>query len=304
MSFNTDSHYEIGCSHKVCEDFAIHGSFEAPNGSILHYGIVSDGCSSSMNEGGVRNPINVDIGARLLCLVAKQVIRESLPTLKVLDVGLYTSLRCSIMSKIDIQLRQLNLPIPVVDCTLLVNVVYENKGFTAIFGDGVFVRECDSYIEIFIIGYESGAPYYMAYHLDGERDLRYKKKFGDGKKTIKRIIFNKNEGTFEEQNSSMEYNSCLFYITDIDVFPNLRSSIISDGVLTYQMKNSKGCEKLDIPPRVIIPKLTNVNGVNGNFLGRIMNLVHRWERNEEVAHYDDMSISSIIQLPQKDEIDG
>ena len=274
----------------------------------MHYGIVSDGCSSSMNEGGIRNPINVDIGARLLCLAAKQAIREALPTLKTLDAGLYTSLQSSILNKMDIQLRQMGLPIPAIDCTLLINIVYEGHGFTAIFGDGVFFRECDDYAEIFIIEYESGAPYYLSYKLDKERDLLYKDKFGEGKKIIKRIVINKKErgAESEEQETSSEYNSCLYYTTNIAVFPNFRSSIISDGVLTYQTPESKGCSKLkvDIPVRTVVGKLTDIKGPNGNFLGRVMNLVHRWEDREEIDHYDDMSIASIIKLPKKDETNG
>ena len=43
------SHYQIGSSHKFCEDFALHG-FNEEGG----YAIVCDGCSSSGFLNGIR----------------------------------------------------------------------------------------------------------------------------------------------------------------------------------------------------------------------------------------------------------
>lgn len=61
----TDSFYEIGTSHEICEDFAIHG----PN-----YAIVSDGCSNGGKSCGT------DWGSRLISKAAERHI-NTLPIL-------------------------------------------------------------------------------------------------------------------------------------------------------------------------------------------------------------------------------
>lgn len=57
----TDSFFQQGQSHEVCEDYAIHGD---------KYVIISDGCS---NGGGPR--MHTDWGARILCKAAEQHLK-------------------------------------------------------------------------------------------------------------------------------------------------------------------------------------------------------------------------------------
>ena len=58
----TDSFFQQGESHEVCEDYALHGS---------DYAIIADGCS---NGGGPT--MHTDWGARILCKAAEQHIRR------------------------------------------------------------------------------------------------------------------------------------------------------------------------------------------------------------------------------------
>ena len=58
----SDSYFEIGNTHMVCQDYALNGS--SPD-NRLHYSIVSDGCSSSKHS---------EIGAQILCHVAQDCI--------------------------------------------------------------------------------------------------------------------------------------------------------------------------------------------------------------------------------------
>lgn len=60
----SDSYFEQGSTHEVCEDYAVHGE---SNGKM--YSIVSDGCS---NGGGPK--IDSDWGSRILCKSAEEFI--------------------------------------------------------------------------------------------------------------------------------------------------------------------------------------------------------------------------------------
>ena len=315
MVFNSDSHFEIGSSHKVCEDFAIHGSMEDPNGDILHYGIVSDGCSSSMVQNGIRLPINVDTGARLLAIIAKQAIKESLMTLKVLDENLNNALRHHILSKMDIIARQIGLPIQAMDCTLLISIVYKNRYFSTVWGDGVVVYDTNIFIFIKIIEFESRAPFYLSYSLDDERKDLYKEKFGKQNKIVTTLkldhgftLTGKPEiETIPYYESVMQ---CEEEVMQCHEFPGnnclIKSlSVISDGVQTYQKKREGKHEKYKIPVEQIIPKFVEINGTKGNFLRRIMNLVKQWEKKKEIDHYDDFSIATIVRIQTpKDQVNG
>lgn len=298
--FNVGSHFEIGSSHKVCEDFAIHGSFETPSKEILYYGIVTDGCSSSMVQGGVRLPINTDTGARLLALIAKQAIREIIPTLKELDAYLYNALKISILKKMDILLRQLELPIPAMDCTLLINLVYEGRSFFVVWGDGVFVSHGGgtgdtSVIEL--IEFESGAPYYLSYHLDKERNELYFEKFGDKKKIKRQLIFGSKEG-MKEYITEVEYDAAVYVVSSFPSSFLARFSIISDGASSFQQKSEGQNEKRILPPEEVVPQLVAFKGVRGDFLGRMMNITHRWMKKKTIDHYDDLAIATIAELPK------
>ncbi len=56
---NIDTFLKIGDQHKICEDYIIQGTDQVP---LL---ILSDGCSSSDNT---------EMGARILCYLAKQYL--------------------------------------------------------------------------------------------------------------------------------------------------------------------------------------------------------------------------------------
>jgi len=297
--FNVDSHFEIGSSHKVCEDFAIHGSFESPSGEILYYGIVADGCSSSMTQNGVRLPINVDTGARLLALIAKQAIKEIVPTLKEIDENLHHALRNSILQKMDILLRQLGLPIPAIDCTLLINLVYGDQCLWVVWGDGIIVNNGSKNTIIEIVEFESGAPYYLSYALDKKRNELYAQKFGGQKKIVRRIIIGEKDGIVVHENK-YKYDEPFFAICSFSGgIENgaLKFSIISDGAQSFQQVIEGQYEKRILPPEEALQKLINPKSMKGNFIGRVMNGLHRWEKKEGIDHYDDLAIASIVEIP-------
>ena len=54
---NSDSYFEIGNTHQICQDYALSGNYKD-----MYYSVVSDGCSSAEHS---------EIGAQILCHVAR-----------------------------------------------------------------------------------------------------------------------------------------------------------------------------------------------------------------------------------------
>ena len=162
----TDSFFEQGVTHEVCEDYAVHGD---------DYAILADGCSN----GGVS--IHTDWGARLLCKAAEEHMAriQAEPTL-FMQLVMNTALT---------QPRAIaNLPVGCLTATLLTlcQTCQGNDGLIAtIFGDGVVggLRK-DKTWDIRVIEYQPGgttgqaAPYYPKYKLLEEED-RWVELFGD-----------------------------------------------------------------------------------------------------------------------------
>lgn len=113
----TDSFFEQGVKHDVCEDYALHGP---------DYAVVSDGCSN----GG--NPIHTDWGSRILCKVAEDEIatlRSFHPKLLFEDVADRAEEVCGAVPGLD------------PDCltaTLLLAFRQGETVRTLLMGDGVF----------------------------------------------------------------------------------------------------------------------------------------------------------------------
>ena len=299
--YNADSYFKMGSSHKVCEDFALHGSFESSSGDPVYYGIVSDGCSSSMIENGIRLPVNVDTGARLWCLVAEQAIKETIYTFGSTDF--LFSLKTTILRKMNILVCNLDIPLPALDCTLLIAIVYKNNFFYAVWGDGIVIGRYDKFVGVSVIEYESGAPYYLSYELDRKRSLQYFEQFGDYKQKVKSYAFKINEeSSFEEL--TREENDLYPHASFFDNIkirkedcPKGYISVISDGAMSFRQKIEGQYERKVLSLEDLLPHLAYFKGVRGNFLGRSMNLLDRWMKKEHIDHYDDLSIATVAQLP-------
>jgi hypothetical protein len=61
----TDSYFEIGNTHEVCQDYALSGKLN----DNLYYAIITDGCSQSHKECG-----EVDLGARVVAYAARDAL--------------------------------------------------------------------------------------------------------------------------------------------------------------------------------------------------------------------------------------
>jgi hypothetical protein len=155
MKIHIDHLLKIGKTHKICEDYIISGYDPVP------YIILSDGCSSSKDT---------DIGARILCLAAKQYLKNyknRIQSINEVEMGHY------IIWKADSIMIQFGLDQTALDATL--TVAYYNSGTLKIimFGDGSIVSIDDHDKTIETVEYTKNTPYYLSYKLDRERDKIY-----------------------------------------------------------------------------------------------------------------------------------
>ena len=292
--FNADSLFLIGHSHKVCEDFTLHGKTLGPHVGTA-YAMLMDGCSSSCTYGGMREPLNVDTGARLLAITLRNMLYKygyDIPVGKSFE---------EIFSYAMSEAAHGSVPAEILDCTVgfcVVDKSFKDKHYipdlprfkVQLFGDGVIVAENENVVEVVIVEYESGAPYYLSYVADPNRHKQYDKKFGKGKKIVRRLFFEKTEDglAFQEQVSEEEYPLYSGYFCS---FPVTSVSIMSDGVLSFYGENGL------VPIEELIPQLFPFKNKRGEFLHKKMNLFNRFVKETGIRHEDDFSWASIVWNP-------
>jgi hypothetical protein len=186
----TDSFFEQGVTHEVCEDYSLSG----PN-----YAILSDGCS---NGGGAR--IDSDWGARILCKSAEQHLKELKNSHNqfLSAVGATAKTQCASFP---------NLPIECLTATLLLLSQKDETNFHGlVVGDGTIGgQRHDGTWKIvnydFVKGGTSNnsAPFYLKYLINDEVG-RYLELFGGKvKKTEYNGLFS---GEMEVQEEIIDFN--------------------------------------------------------------------------------------------------
>lgn len=160
----TDSFFQQGVVHEVCEDYALHGA---------NYVIISDGCS---NAGGPR--IHTDWGSRLLCKAAEMY-------LPIIYDDRHTFFKEVYKFGVDLVSEFVNLPIECLTATL--GCLIDNDTFFhfLLVGDGFYgVRRRDKTWEIKEVKFLSGgiakaaAPFYLRYTQNDDEFEKYQVLFG------------------------------------------------------------------------------------------------------------------------------
>ena len=146
----TDIFIEIGSQHKVCEDYIISGMEPEP------YIILADGCSSSNDT---------EMGARILCHLAKQYLRYRSDDLHNID---HKKMGRWIIHNAEMAARQMGLKVSCLDATLIVSFFIDGEVKIFMYGDGVVVIKSGNDIEYFKIDFSSNAPYYLSYLIDDQ----------------------------------------------------------------------------------------------------------------------------------------
>ena len=263
---NLDTFIEIGSQHKVCEDYIISGRDPVP------YIILSDGCSTANNT---------EMGARILCHLAKQFLLYNRDDLHHMD---YWKLGMWVIHNAEQTARQLGLSRSCLTATLIVAYHLDNNLRIMIYGDGSFVTVGQmGSIEITSVEFESNAPYYLVYAIDQFRSDLYNEKSPDK-------FVNKIYGDASSYKEQFAYDHPLVY--NINTTLNPLVLVMSDGVDSFLHHTEPQ------PAEQIMPLFTNFKNIKGEFLKRRLNKQMKSFEKSGIHHYDDFSIGAFLKVEE------
>lgn len=279
---NTDSYFEIGTSHNICEDYALSGTTDT-----VAYAIVCDGCSSSKHS---------DVGARLLAHIAKdlilyfdkvklfgniQFIESFIDTFKVMAVKKCMEVKSTLCFTADF-----------FDATLLMAICTPSHTILASWGDGYFILQNKTEKHVTKINFLSGAPYYLSYDLSESKAKAYNQEYGSGDLIV---THTKIKGDTEiliatEQLSPVSYSQFRILSNNTDSFYDT-IILCSDGLATYQ--SAPRVEQKTYTTVGMLGHLTGYKDMVGQFVIRRMWAFKNLCMKEGIIHKDDISCSAI-----------
>ena len=256
---NCDSHFSIGKSHMVCEDYAYAGINHNGN----HVAIISDGCSSSDDT---------DFGARAFTRSAFNTgidLEYSTSLYFRAERLLYNSLRDAVES-----VERLNLSRFCLDTTLFYLEEYRDYVNIITSGDGfVIAKSDDGRISLWKIEYPSGAPFYFSYSLDLSRENRYREEFGMNREITRYLIGD------ETTEMSADQDAFGFKLPK-DNYEFV--AVCSDGIDTF-----------DMPVVEVVKELSSFKNYTGEFVKRRVRAFLKKCRKNNINHSDDISMAAI-----------
>lgn len=285
---NTDCYFYIGDSHKICQDYAFNSKLNSAQGTELHIAVVADGCSSSRHT---------DFGARILSLAFVRTIlsyydllfrneddetdrkKTIIPVLE----------RILIKEAASIASNQ-GLALTCLDATLLAVFSDGNMVYIMAWGDG-FIQlqspENETINEHIAISNESGAPYYLSYLLDEDRQKQYKKQYAwPNNLTIEQT----GVSNFLLTEHQAEINQHISYYRELKLtdLPTAIISVFSDGLDTVidQQQNHVASD-------LILNELTAFKNTHGEFVHRRMGRFLKRLKQKNWSYYDDIAMASL-----------
>jgi len=262
---NIDTFIEIGNQHKMCEDYIISGYEPVP------FIILSDGCSSSKNT---------EMGARLLCYLAKQYLKyRTIDELNELD---YDKMGQWIIHNAEMSARQLGLSISCLDATLIIAYHIDNMVKIYMYGDGCVVAKSGDLIEITTVDFEKNAPFYLSYLVDDYRFELY-----DKLKIKKTLTVEGNNGN--KIFNDLKYNGKVIFTYDIDFFKSIM--ICSDGLGSFLQRTSTPVSAINI-----VPEMLEFKNIKGEFLKRRLNKYMKQLSKSSIGHTDDLSVGAFLNI--------
>jgi hypothetical protein len=280
-----DSFFTKGTSHKVCEDYTMHGKI-LDNPFI----IVCDGCSGSKDT---------DFGARLMARSARQALahiyNEGAYFEKLDTKELFELLEKETEYYLSAALKATYSDITVADATLLIAFVSGNDLYYYVRGDGaVAYKKHDGELTINKYDFQTGAPYYLSYTMSKLKGLAYDAQYGHGNKTVQRTVENEifGSGSKVPQTIPMRYHDMVYgkvSITDLEFF-----SLMSDGVDAFQInRKHQGETKMSPDFYDVIKKVTAYKNHNGEFVQRRMNRFMIESSRGGIENFDDVAVATI-----------
>jgi hypothetical protein len=249
-----DAAYVIGQAHEVCQDYARSGISVSGN----HFGIVCDGCSSSIDS---------DIGARLVALEAERSIKQSSAgwaddrTLKLEALKIGWS--------VHTVARLMDLLVESCDTTLLACLVDEcGHRRISVLGDGLFAFKENGIVHITSIEYPSGYPAYLNYLRDDKRLARWKTKdvgceihnllLGDGSEGVDIL-------QCQRLNPGRDHLLFTYDYKELDWV-----LVMSDGMKSFTRRNESGAVE-EVPLREVMELFLKFKIFKGRFIQRRLN---------------------------------
>lgn len=272
---NADHYFEIGSSHRVCQDYALSGVFMPEELDDLAYAIVSDGCSGAAHS---------EIGAQILCHAAKYYIDlyyfSGLFQIQNLSI-ISKALEKSILQKADELRKGYVIDQAALQATLMIAIATAGRQLVFVWGDGIIIEHYKDNAKVYNviteIDYETNAPYYLATNPDA-----YAKKFSDTVKTLKRRTDDDNF----TQEEKWPYDAPYF---KEHFGPTLQSiTLCSDGIKSYQDEKRKPIEIASM-----VPQFMDYPDYNGPFVQRNMIFLKRTMEKQKWSHHDDISSACI-----------
>lgn len=295
MRLNVDGYYEIGKNHSICEDYIFTERFS----DDFLYGVVLDGCSGSAAT---------DIGARIMAHHVKKAIREQLkfnPLFAETDpMTLVLPLAQKIMMGEAIQTaKMMDLPPECLDVSILIVMALrrQNKIIYSVigWGDGVAIVKRPSDIFIYSVNYQPSSigegPYYLNYFLDPRRSEMYKESF-PAELEMRSAIINTGDGKTIIKTDKRPYNTP----TTLQIISTIQEPISSVSVSSDGLKTFNYCQ-IDEDSSLIwaAKRAVDFQSFEGVFVERRMKALARRDAKECVNHYDDISLVSILELPEE-----
>lgn len=305
MNLHVDSHYLIGSSHSVCEDYAIHGDFsikpynDLPEKNVT-FGIVADGCSQSSDS---------DVGARVVAWFIQRHLKRLLACssfwyddifVNQQDGSYYGNLECSI-PELTFAKRYIVFPESgdFMDATAWLVAVCDGNIFTFGAGDGALIVKRKSGTTIYCLTYESSAPFYLSYRLSQERKDLYVKTF-DNTYVLSTVTI-RPDGT-----KSVTHKNCVFdkpfilKLKNSEDDPIQTVSVCSDGFKTFTNGNEDailGSLEWSVTRMIDYPT------VEGVFVERSMRFLEKQDLKKQVHHLDDISMASVAFVPEAKDVE-
>lgn len=251
----SDSHFMIGHSHTVCEDYSANlGGFAA----------LADGCSAVMDDNGVRMEAHTDIGARLLVRSAFHHAHAASELFGTLAIHTADSYR-----------RQLDLPLHTLSATLGCVRLVDHCLECRLFGDGVVAaRDRSSKAWAWSVASFGGhPPRYLRYELRDNDLATYEADHGS--------MFGIESNWLQSGPREYPYRIfCNRHTYDMAI-------IMSDGATSFT------CDSRPVPFVKLADRLFDFRRMKGRFVLRQLAGITKDLAKEGIVHQDDISMIAL-----------
>lgn len=282
--YQVDSFFTKGVSHKICEDYTMHGEIDG-NPFI----IVCDGCSGSDDT---------DFGARLLARSAREAYQTLLRSNAFDKITNLHSRLYMLWDEIKLNLYAMikvtHSKISVADATLLMTCMIDGKLYTFLRGDGTYVYRMKSTGNLVTteVAFDSGAPYYFTYDLNRVNDELYHEHANTPMRIYTRT-YDPDGELIDHETRSVPYNHPHIEVLNPDEIDFI--SIMSDGVSAFQYSGKYMGERKDGATSMenIVKEMSAYKNHNGEFVQRRMNMAMRRFEKQGLENFDDVSVATI-----------